>query len=160
VILTPRLSLRPLTVEDAGAMVPVLADPRLYTFIGGQPLELDALRERYRRLVAGHPERDRIQWHNWIVWRSDQAIGTMQATIVGSGARIAWVIGVPWQGQGFASEATRGLVDWLWAQGVTTIAASIHPGHLASQRVAERVGFLRTCELDGSEELWHLAGPT
>jgi RimJ/RimL family protein N-acetyltransferase len=75
------------------------------------PADLDELRRRDASLTAGSgdPNED---WLNWIVRRrsDDTAIGTVQATITRGGdgervAEIAWVIGVPWQGQGCASEA-------------------------------------------------------
>jgi RimJ/RimL family protein N-acetyltransferase len=72
----------------------------------------------YARLVARSPDPDKV-WLNWIVRRrSDaQAMGTVQATLTmrdcESTANVAWVIGVDWQGQGFASEAARALVGWL-----------------------------------------------
>jgi hypothetical protein len=55
VIQTDRLRLTPLTVQDADAMVDVLADPELYTFIGGQPPTLEELRERYAANSSAGP---------------------------------------------------------------------------------------------------------
>jgi len=52
-ISTARLLLSPLVPADADEMVAVLSDDRLHEFIGGQPADLDGLRARYRRLVAG-----------------------------------------------------------------------------------------------------------
>jgi len=43
--------------------------------------------------------------------------------------------------KGYASEATRALVDWALAQpGVTRVCASIPPDNLPARRVAEKVG--------------------
>ncbi|HEY7026544.1 MAG TPA: GNAT family N-acetyltransferase [Gemmatimonadales bacterium] len=43
--------------------------------------------------------------------------------------------------KGYASEATRALVDWALAQpGVTRVCASIPPDNWAARRVAEKVG--------------------
>ncbi len=50
---TERLVLDPLRVADADEMVAVLADPALYTFTGGEPPDLEALRRTYGQLVAG-----------------------------------------------------------------------------------------------------------
>ena len=105
-IVTERLSLVPLRVEDAEEMTGVLGDERLHEFIGGEPETITGLRERYARLVAGSSDPDKL-WLNWVVRRrSDaQAMGTVQATLtMGDGestANVAWVIGVDWQNQGF-----------------------------------------------------------
>jgi RimJ/RimL family protein N-acetyltransferase len=106
---TERLRLVPLTPGDADEMVEVLGDPRLHEFIGGHPATLAELRDRYAGLAAGPPPDRGEQWGNWIVRRrADQrAVGTVQATVTagGAAAEVAWVVGVPWQGQGIASEA-------------------------------------------------------
>jgi RimJ/RimL family protein N-acetyltransferase len=157
-IVSARLELRPLADEDAEAMIELLRDPGLYAFIGGAPPTLDELRARYRRLSEGRSPDGREEWRNWIVRaRGDgRAIGTVQATIVDGGQRaeIAWVIGLPWQGQGFASEAARALVTWLEARGVTSITANIHPDHQASATVAARAGLVPTNEVVDGERVW------
>ena len=155
---TRRLDLAPLRPEDADEMVAVLGDERLYAFVGGQPPTLDELRARYRRLAVGHSADAREDWHNWIVRqrRDGRAIGTVQATIVdqGRGAQVAWVIGLPWQSLGFASEAAQALVRWLEVRGVTTITAHVHPDHHASASVAARAGLSPTDEIDDGERVW------
>jgi len=67
---------------------------------------------------------------------------------------IAWVIGVPWQGNGYATEAARALVAWLASQGAAVITAHIHQDHHASATVAARAGLTLTDgEADG-ERVW------
>lgn len=157
---TERLSLVPLRPSDADEMATVLGDPALHAFIGGQPLDAEALRSRFARLAIGRSEDEPEEWHNWIVRRRDanEAIGTVQATVVPSTtAEISWVIGVPWQGSGYASEAARALVDWLLRTGVKTVEAHIHPQHAASEKVAQRAGLTLTEELLDGERVWRLS---
>jgi len=159
-ISTERLVLTPLRAADADAMVEVLGDQRLHDFIGGRPAGQADLRRRYTRLAAGSGDPDQI-WLNWIVRRGAdrQPIGTVQATVTrgGRAAEIAWVIGVPWQAQGFATEAAQALVNWLREQGATVITANIHPDHHASAKVAARAGLTATTdEIDG-ELVWRTA---
>ena len=162
-IQSERLDLQRLQVADADEMVAVLNDPRLYEFIGGAPPTATALRERYLRLSEGRSEDRTEAWRNWIVRiRADGAtIGTVQATIVDSGRRaaIAWVIGMPWQGRGYATEAAAALVDWLIDRGVRSIDAAIHPAHAASATVARRIGLEPTDEQVDGERVWRLAAP-
>jgi RimJ/RimL family protein N-acetyltransferase len=146
---TERLLLTPLCPEDADEMVEVLADPRLHQFIGGRPATLQELRTRYATLTAGSGTPDEV-WHNWIVRRraDSRPVGTLQATLTchhgGWTAHVAWIIGVPWQHQGYASEAARALVGWLGSRGVHEILARIHPDHLGSAQVAIGAGFQPT----------------
>ncbi|MEO3869979.1 GNAT family N-acetyltransferase [Nonomuraea sp. B12E4] len=157
---TRRLILRPLQVEHADEMVSVLGDPALHTFIGGAPADLDGLRARYTRLVAGSPD-PAVSWFNWVIELRDQAClaGTVQATLSpsppGVVAEIAWVVGTPWQGRGIATEAAAGLVAWLGEQQyVHTVIAHIHPDHRASAAVATAAGLAPTGESHDGEIRW------
>ena len=154
-ITTERLVLEPLRAEDADELAAVLGDERLHEFIGGRPATPAELRERYGRLVAGSGKPDEI-WLNWTVRRriDHVAVGTVQSTVRAETALVAWVIGVDWQGRGFASEAARALVDWLRAHGAEAVVAHIHPQHRASEAVAARAGLRPTnAEVEG-ERVW------
>jgi RimJ/RimL family protein N-acetyltransferase len=153
VIHTDRLTLLPLKVEYAAEMAKVLSDPGLYAFTGGEPPSVERLEARYERQLAG-PDRPDEQWLNWVVRAGEELTGFVQATITGRTAEIAWVVGTPWQGRGYAKEAAQGLVAWLWTRDVERIIAHIHPDHAASSAVAEAVGLYRTDHLDDGEHLW------
>jgi RimJ/RimL family protein N-acetyltransferase len=156
-IRTERLELAPLAPDDATELAGALADPALHEFIGGSPPDAGTLRRRYEQMVAD-PGRDDERWLNWTVRLDGIAIGTVQATLVRDGdawrADIAWVIGTPWQGRGFASEAARGLVAWLRGEGVDDIRANIHPDHRASEAVAHAAGLVPTDEEADGERVW------
>lgn len=157
-IRTTRLDLLPLRVEHAEEMAGVLSDPALHTFIGGTPATPEALRSRYERLVAGSPD-PAVVWCNWVLrLREDRClVGTVQATVTGEVAEIAWVVGTPWQGRGFAGEAARGLVGRLGEEpGVRTVVAHIHPGHRASAAVAAAAGLTPTDRYQDGEVRWEL----
>ncbi|MGV4988855.1 GNAT family N-acetyltransferase [Streptomyces sp. NRAIS4] len=159
-ISTRRLDLLPLHVEHAEEMAAVLSDPALHTFIGGTPDTPQALRSRYQRMTAGSPD-PAVSWLNWVIRLRDESCltGTVQATVSPSGhgpiAEIAWVVGTPWQRQGIATEAARGLVDWLSWQPVHTVIAHIHPEHRASAAVATAAGLIPTDEWHEGEIRWH-----
>lgn len=69
-------------------------------------------------------------------------------------AEVAWVVGTPWQGQGFAAEAARALVGWLRWQSVRTVIAHIHPDHHASAAVARAIGLEPTDDWQDGEVRW------
>ncbi|NED11891.1 GNAT family N-acetyltransferase [Streptomyces sp. SID9124] len=154
---TPRLDALPLRVEYADEMAAVLADPALHTFTGGAPETSEGLRARYARQTAGSPDPDELWW-NWVLRAGDGLVGYVQATVRGDRAEIAWVVGVPWQGRGYAREAAGGLVAHLREVGVTTVVAHVHPEHAASAAVAAGAGLTRTGEWEDGEERWALGG--
>jgi RimJ/RimL family protein N-acetyltransferase len=158
---TERLELRPLAEDDGDEMVGVLADPALYAFTGGEPPSLDDLRARFARLLVGRSPDGTEDWRNWTLRLipDGEAIGTVQAAISDEGrtAIVAWVIGTPWRGNGYATEAARGLIAWLIQRGVATIEARIHSEHTASACVAANAGLARTDERVAEEEVWRLA---
>ncbi|MBO4258085.1 GNAT family N-acetyltransferase [Streptomyces griseorubiginosus] len=158
---TARLDAVPLAVEHAAEMAAVLSDPALHVFIGGTPASPDDLRARYERLVAGSPD-PAVSWCNWVLRLRQEArlVGTVQATVVGAVAEIAWVVGSPWQGRGLASEAACGLVALLARRpSVRTVIAHVHPEHRASESVARAAGLEPTeVEQDG-ERRWRLELP-
>ncbi|NVI89874.1 GNAT family N-acetyltransferase [Actinomadura sp. BRA 177] len=182
-IRTQRLVLEPLAVHHADEMAPVLDDPRLHRHIGGEPLTLDELRARYAHLVAGPAPFHQEGWLNWIVRRvrDGQAVGYVQATVTPAApgftvgpasagstvtpgpprhtASVAWVIGMPYQGFGFATEAARALLDWLRAHGIGTVVATIHPDNRASAAVAAKTGLRPTGETSDDEIVWRPPPP-
>lgn len=154
-----RVRLDPLRVSDAAEMAAVLSAPQLYTVIGGDPPSVAELTDLYRGQVVGRSADGREQWLNWVVRVGSQAVGYVQATVTGTDAEVAWVIGLPWQGRGYATEATRAMLDLLAAAGVRTVAAYVHPEHAASAAVARAAGLHPTGELDADgEQRWVRSG--
>ncbi len=157
---TARLSLDPLRVVDALEMIEVLSAPDLYRFTGDEPPSLAELQRRYRLQVTGASADGRQTWHNWVVRTRDpvEAVGYVQATVVDERRRaeVAWVVGVPWQGRGYATEAAIAMVEWLVASGVEVVTAHVHPDHARSARVAGRVGLRPTSTIDDGERVWRL----
>jgi RimJ/RimL family protein N-acetyltransferase len=160
---TGRLVLSPLRAADAEELAGVLGDPALHGFIGGRPASPEELGRRYAALVAG-PGRPGELWRNWVVRRRADAatVGTVQATLTrhaeGWKAEVAWVVGVPWQGRGYATEAARALVAGLVEAGVGEIVAHVHPDHLASAGVAAAAGLVATDEEVDGERVWRYRG--
>ncbi|WP_405912606.1 GNAT family N-acetyltransferase [Streptomyces sp. NBC_00963] len=158
---TARLDLLPLRVSDAEEMAVALSDPGLHAFIGGSPMDVDELRARYGRQVAGSPD-PAVVWWNWVIrLRTEECLaGTVQATVAGPVAEVAWVVGAPWQGRGIAKEAVAALVAWFGeVGGVREVVAHIHPDHAVSAAVARAVGLAPTEEWQDGEVRWRLVLP-
>jgi RimJ/RimL family protein N-acetyltransferase len=153
---TERLSLEPLTVAHAAELAPLLDDPSLHEFTGGAPLSVAALTARYARLTERRSPGGDQMWGNWVlrVRATGEAAGTVQTTLPASGpAEVAWVVVRAAQGRGYAKEAARSLVAALQAAG-WTVVAYIHPGHLASQRVARAAGLSPGTDIRDGEVRW------
>lgn len=161
------LWLRPLTVDDADVMSSVLSDPSLYEFNGGEPATRAELTRRYAVQTRGHSPDASQRWVNLVVVlgvvsqpAANQPIGYVQATIPvnGDATEVAWVIGTPWQGHGYATRAARLLLADLAQQGIGSVVAHIHPSHTASRRIATHLGMAPTTIIVEGETRW--AGST
>lgn len=157
---TERLDLEPLATAHAAELAPLLDDAALHEFTGGTPLPAAALAARYARLAARRsPEGDQL-WGNWVVRvrATGAAAGIVQATLPAGGpaagpAEVAWVVVRAAQGLGYAREAAGSLVAVLRKAG-WTVVAHIHPGHIASQRVARAAGLSPTANVRDGEVRW------
>ena len=68
-------------------------------------------------------------------------------------ADVAWLVGVPWQRNGYATEAALAMCAWLSGQGVRRFTAHIHPSHAVSAKVATALGLVPTGTLDPDGEM-------
>jgi RimJ/RimL family protein N-acetyltransferase len=159
---TRRLILDPLRVSDSHEMVFVLGETALYEYTGGAPPSLEELRSRYARQTIGHSPDHSRGWLNWIVRERVRrtAVGLVQATVSherhGMVAEIAWLIGVPDQGRGYATEAAEAMIAWLGHNDVSHVSAQINPRHAASIAVAQRLGLTATGTVIDGETRWTL----
>jgi RimJ/RimL family protein N-acetyltransferase len=157
---TQRLVLEPLRPDHARELAPVLADPALHAFTGGQPAAEDELRARFARQAEGRSPDGTQGWLNWVARdRATRApLGTVQATITDDAgvrtAALAWVVATSRQGEGLATEAARAARDWLADQSVTRFVAHIHPDHGASAAVARHLGLAAADERRDGEVRW------
>lgn len=151
-----RLRLDRLTIDDAEDLFAVLDDRELHTFTDGAPMTRDALERWIEFIATGHSPDGLETWKNWIVrLRADgRTVGTVQATIIGEEASLAWTIGTGWQGHGYAKEAATAMSAWVATTGVVWLRALIHPDHDASASVARSIGLAPTSEVIDGEIVW------
>lgn len=163
VLQTARLRLEPLRAAHADEMAPLLADRGLYSFTGGEPPALVELRDRYRRQETRRSPDGVERWLNWVLRRGedDVVMGFVQSTVsedppapAPATAVLAWVVGLRFQGAGYAREAAAAVLEWLQDAGVRRFVAYIHPGHTASMGVARALGMAPTDERVDGEVVW------
>ena len=145
---TARLAIEPLRAAHAPLLFPLLADPRLYTYVpDAARVSVAALLQRFEELERGAPEGSNEAWLNWVLLRRDSGapIGTLQATVMpGSHAWIGYSLAPPAWGQGFAGEACAWLVAELPARyRVREILASVDVRNAKSIALLERLAFAR-----------------
>ena len=140
---TERLRIEPLDLGHARGLFDALDHPSVGTYIGGPDVTtVEALREQIVAKRRG-PADDGETWLNWVVLAGDVVVGRVEATLHDGLAEIAYVFGPSFWGQGYATEATRWMVDHLAdAHGITRCWATVAPGNEASAALLGRLGFV------------------
>jgi RimJ/RimL family protein N-acetyltransferase len=149
-VATPRLTLRPITLDDVELLVALDADPEVMRYIsGGQPSPRDETERTVRRSL-GHRwvayERDRSAFVGWFGLRPT---GFQERELGYRLRRSSW-------GRGLATEGSLALIDLafthldaprVWAQTMTV--------NTASRAVMERCGMrhVRTFHLEWPEPI-------
>lgn len=156
---TDSLRLTPMVECDTDALFRLLKDPEIHVFTGGHPpASADYVTARIRRRESRRSPAGDELWLNWTLRLiADQSVvGYVQAGVTEGKADMAWVVGVPYQRRGYASEASQRVLQWLRDHlGVHEVRANIHPDHVASHRVARNIGLLKSGErTDEGEEVW------
>lgn len=148
-LLTARLRLRRPTPADLPNSLALWQDPRVTRFIGGRPQTGEEVWARLLRSI-GHWQA--LGFGYWIVETIDgfTFVGEVgladyrrETTPSFAGTPEAgWVLNPTQQGQGFGTEAAAAALAWRDAAlpGDDTVAI-IEPGHAASLRIAEKLGF-------------------
>lgn len=156
---TERLVLEPLRVDHAEEMAPLLDDPGLHVFTGGDPPTLAELRTGYEQHSTGRSA-DGGRWLNWILRRREDgvAIGGLEATLTDRGhefvVELAWIIAARYQGRGYAREGAAAMASWLREHGAQILIADIHQDHKASMAVARALGLSRAEAVSDDHIRW------
>ncbi len=137
---TARLVLRPLVVEDAEALFPVLADPEVMHWWSRAPL---ATLDETRTYLA----RDTAPWRSWAITLAggEHALGWVSAGEKRQGGvtEIGYLLSPAVQGRGIAREAVSAVIDRLFADGQRRVFADTDPENEGSIRLLQSLGFQR-----------------
>jgi RimJ/RimL family protein N-acetyltransferase len=145
VIETARLILRPWRASDVAANTAMLSDPETARFItpDHQPITSELKGWRNAAVISGH-------WalHGFGMFAVEEKSSGRYIGRVGPyyppgwpGFEVGWGIARECRGQGYAVEAARAAIDWVFANfTVDRIIHCIDPINVASQAVARRLG--------------------
>ena len=140
---TERLVLRMFEAADFEAYAAMCGDPEVMRFIGdGQPLA-PPMAWRSLAMVIGH-------WslRSYGLWAATERASGALVGRIGfwnpdgwPGFELGWLLGRPYWGRGYATEAARAALEWGFAQlGQSQAISLIYPDNAASIRVASRLG--------------------
>ena len=155
VLETERLILRHFNLGDLDALYGLYSDPQIRKYFPEGTLSLDETREELEWFLEGHPERPDLGLWATIERRSGAFLGRcglLPWTIDGEPeVELAYLIDRSRWGEGFASEAARGIVQYSRSRlSLRRLICLIMPGNAASVAVATRIGMTFEREYTGS----------
>lgn len=115
------------------------------------PVDMDEsmARRRIERTVQRHGQRLTARY---AVIVDGVALGTAGMGLPGESApEIFYVLLPDGRGRGLATQAARSLSDWLFEQDCESVALETISGNTASERVAERAGFVHESSHSGDQ---------
>lgn len=154
---TQRLRLRPITIDDAAAMLAYKSDPEVVRYVPYGPLELGEVERRIA--TTWSTTRFTRQGDAVCLAVEESATGTLVGDVVlfwrsetDRAGEVGYIFDPRFAGRGYATEAVGALLalgfDGL---GLHRIAARIDERNATSTRVVERLGFRREARLVESE---------
>ncbi|GAB7129134.1 GNAT family N-acetyltransferase [Silvimonas sp. JCM 19000] len=154
-ITTERLTLRPITRDDAGFIVQLLNSPGWLQFIGDKKVRNESDAQRYIQdgPLAMYAA---TGFGLWVMVRTDDgALLGMSGLIKRAGlddVDLGYALLPQFEGQGYASEAARAWLAWgRQTKNLQRVVAITDREHIASGRLLQRVGFVfeRVIEIPG-----------
>lgn len=151
---TKRLLLRRQVLEDLDALWALYCNPEITKYIPDAPRSRAEAREELEWHMHGHPEYPELGLWATIHKETGKFIGRcglLPWTIDGQReVEVAYTLAQEYWGQGLATEAAQGILRY----GFETLRLSrliclIDPDHIASQRVAEKIGMALEKKVDG-----------
>lgn len=140
VLTTRRLTLRPLQLSDAGALHQWMSDAEVMRYWSTPPHSDEAITIRWvDESVAAMHDGTGLEF---VVVDREQLVGRVGLF---NADNIGYFFGRSYWGRGYATEALHAFIDFVFEhRGIAEIHADIDPRNIASLRLLERLGFVRT----------------
>jgi len=144
ILATDRLQVRETIPEDVDAFYAIYSHPAVTKYMEGLYPEVEQEKQYVREYI------EKIYtYYGFGVWT---VVEKESGAVIGRAGisyregfeipELGFVIGVPWQGKGYAEEACRAILDYGWkALGFDQVQALVEPGNQSSVRLCEKLGF-------------------
>lgn len=146
VLETERLTLREIAVDDADAIFAMMSDLQVMRYYGVPMRSREEAVKRANSIRAAFQERNIVYWA-MIEKTSGDFIGSggfWRIIKPDSRAHIGYELVPAWWNRGFMTEAVSAMLKFGFETiGLHSIEAGIHPDNIGSQRVLEKLGFVR-----------------
>ena len=145
-IRTERLVIRPLVLSDTDALLPYHSDPEVVRYIPWTVRDRVEVMAYIKRVATAFDPTTQGSYLMMGFTRSDDdtVIGQVNAgmeSVADNHASIGWVINPEYSGQGFTTEAVRGLLAFLIDEfGIRRFTAKIDQRNDGSIELAKRLG--------------------
>ncbi len=136
-----RLTMRPMSADDADALFEAFSDVALMTWWSSAPHT--SVAETRENLIRRTQPSD---WRGWTM--IERTTGAVVGTLAARDSKpavagIGYLVLRRYWGQGFAREGVSRLIELLWSEGHRRIWADTDPDNAASNGLLERLGFQR-----------------
>jgi RimJ/RimL family protein N-acetyltransferase len=154
VLETSRLLLRHLVMDDLDGLFALYRDPEIRRYFPEGILTLEETKEELEWHMHGHPRHPKLGLWATVHKETGKFIGRCGLLPWEIGGRleieIAYLLDKSFWGQGLATEAARGIMEYGFGRlNLSRLICLIDPHNLASQRVAGKIGMTLERKVDG-----------
>ena len=151
---TERLVLRPCEERDLDALHALYSNPDVVRWLYDEPLGVEESRAKLARKLGGHTLSETQGLSAAVELRDGTYVGDavlFNASVEHKSVEVGFSFDPRHQGQGYATEAARALVDWAFSAGFHRVIGRLEARNAASARVLEKLGMRRDAHLVENE---------
>jgi RimJ/RimL family protein N-acetyltransferase len=151
---TERLVLRPYEDDDLENLHAVYSRPEVARWLYYEPSTLEQSREKLARKIAGRALSEEHGLSAAVQLRDGTYVGDavlFYGSVEHKTVELGFSFDPRHQGNGYATEAARALVDWAFSHGFHRVIGRLEARNTASARVLEKLGMRREALLVENE---------